>query len=743
MWDLTNRGPKERLVLETKQLGPANLLFAPDGNTLARVNYNQANAPNTFVLWDLSGERPREYAEMKGTDGNFYGVAFSSDGKTLAWTEGQVVRLWDLKEERPTELPPYNAGTTNCLAFSPDAKQLALGSLKDVLMIDAVAMRRRAVLSGHVQYVRRVAFSPDGQTLASGGEDGTVRLWDLSNFKDKFRQQGHSKTVYCAVVSPDGRTVATSAGGEKDIHLWDVSKSPPAHWAVLRGGHESEAGALSFSPDGRLLASTSFDKTVRLWEFRDGGARPWVVLSGHTERTLGSAFAPNGKLLATGSEDNTIRLWDLTAPRPRLKSVIQTEQFSSVLGFTLDSRILVAWVGGSGIHRWDVSADQPEEKPRLEAGSTHWGARLSSDGSRVTVLRDQEIYLFDLSLPTPELIERFQGHTSPVRDSCLSPDGKWLASSAEDGRVLVYDVSSAKIVKEWQVPEALNLSFAPDGRHLFLTHNNGCIYVLRLDFLGGVAARTPSEPRPAGNGDPDRRAAEFVLSIGSWVGVNDEERDIKTMADLPKEPFRLTHVGLQSNQKVTDADLVLFRDCKNLTRLFLYSTPVTDAGLANFKNCKNLIHLELANTHVTDAGLAHFKDCKNRSSLSLNNTRVTDAGLAYFKDCKNLTNLALHGTQVRDVGVANFKDCKKLTGLSLFGTRVTDAGLAYLQDCKNLTHLWLAGTAVTDAGLKHLEGLTNLTELDLRGTQVTAEGVAALQKALPKCKIVWHGPEKD
>src|SRR5262249_6844884 len=86
--------------------------------------------------------------------------------------------------------------------------------------------------------------------------------------------------------------------------------------------------------------------------------------------------------------------------------------------------------------------------------------------------------------------------------------------------------------------------------------------------------------------EPDRRAAEYVLSLGGAVGVNGAEREIRAAADLPQEPFRLTHVRLDGNKQVTDAGLAHFKDCKDLRVLGLDRTPVTDAGLASFKDCK-------------------------------------------------------------------------------------------------------------------------------------------------------------
>ncbi len=246
----------------------------------------------------------------------------------------------------------------------------------------------------------------------------------------------------------------------------------------------------------------------------------------------------------------------------------------------------------------------------------------------------------------------------------------------------------------------------------------------------------------------DRKAAEYVLSIGGTIRVNGQDREIKAAADLPREAFELTFVDLKQNPKVSDAGLAIFKDCKNLTYLNLHSAPMTDAGLAHFKDCKNLTELHLGVTPVSDVGLALFKNCKNLTVLDLALTQVSDAGLALFKDCKNLTSISLHYTQVGDAGLAHLKDYKSLTSLTLTGTKVTDAGLALFKDFKTLTYINLNSTQVSDVGMAHLTNCKNLTHLNLQKTKVTAAKFEELKKALPKCTIesdygTYESPDVD
>ena len=239
------------------------------------------------------------------------------------------------------------------------------------------------------------------------------------------------------------------------------------------------------------------------------------------------------------------------------------------------------------------------------------------------------------------------------------------------------------------------------------------------------------------SGDPDREAAEWVLSLGGLVHVNGEVHQIKAVADLPPGSFWLTEVWFSENTPINDASLARLKDCKNLTTLGLPKTKVGDAGLANFKDRKTLTHIDLQDTLVTDTGLAYFKDCQNMEILWLSRANVSDMGMANFKDCKNLKFLALDGTKVSDAGLANFKDCENLRGLYLGDAKASDVGLANFKGCVNLWHLSLAGTQVTDMGLSPFIGCKDLKTLNVRGTKVSAAKVMEFKKALPICKIEW------
>jgi WD40 repeat protein len=296
-----------------------------------------------------------------------------------------------------------------------------------------------AVLRGATDVAESVAISQDGRTLATGSADHTVRLWDISDPRHPraVARLTTSGGVDSVVFGPGGHLLA-AAQDDGVTNLWDVTGTRVAALGEARG--TAEVDGVSFSPDGRYLATGSTDDDVRLWDVTDP-RHPALVstLTGHSASVDAVAFAPVGHLLATGSSDLTVRLWDVTdLHHPVTLATLRHDNLVLAVAFSPDGRTIATGDFDHVTRLWDVTDPRHPSLSQSLAGHTNAvnGLAFSPDGRTLaSASADHTTWLTDLPGPT------LTGHSGPVLGVAVSHRGTVVATSGDDGTVRLVDVA--------------------------------------------------------------------------------------------------------------------------------------------------------------------------------------------------------------------------------------------------------------------------------------------------------------
>jgi RNA polymerase sigma factor (sigma-70 family) len=328
----------------------------------------------------------------------------------------------------------------------------------------------------HGSVVFAVALSGDGATLASGGNDGIVHIWETKTGKEirQFRDTQYDPesiglgAVVGLAYTPDGSKLAIARLNEP-VCLFDVKTGKQLHHF---GDKRSRAHWLAFSPDGKTLAYAGRHPDpngLNLADVKTGTVR--LRLEGHRDRVHGMAFSPDAKTLASASADKTVRLWDAKSGK-ELRQFIGHQRGVHSLAFSADGRTIASAGEDQTIRLWETATgkelqrldlpDKPEREdlPVLVA--------LSADGKILISAQEYLIRFWDLA--TGKEIRNFRGHGRSWIDALsLSGDGKTLASAGHDHNVRLWKVPSGEPLHPLQGPfgpfcQIAHVAFSPDSR---------------------------------------------------------------------------------------------------------------------------------------------------------------------------------------------------------------------------------------------------------------------------------------
>ncbi len=449
----------ELTTLGSHLRGVDKVAFSPNGNLLASGSIDYK-----VKFWNWKDQLPAGDLDITELVGAF---AFSPDGQTLALCGPKLgCLLWDVSAKRETgelKVPFENLGA---VAFSPRGNLLAVTAVPmDIQLWNPRSKSFEATLSGHKRPVHALAFSPDGQTLYSaGGEE--VKIWDVAARREMGAFKLPTRWVTSLHVSPDGSMLAITTG-DTGVRIWDIGVRQQI--AQLTN-HAADTYSAIFLPNGQL-ATAGGDQRIRFWD-----TNTWNELhlfKGHIDGIWSLALSPDGKNLASGGSDEMVKLWstDIKAtPLQHLSTSFTREDQPLRVAFSPDGH----WLSLISPNRIALSDNYtlqevrsfPLDTEHMKAPGAFAASALGQDG-HILYFGDNGGAIRTLDLNTGFEGRPLSGHKDAIVALALSRNGQRLVSGSRDRTIQLQEIAGRKPAVVLARGDSHGpFCFSPDGQRL-------------------------------------------------------------------------------------------------------------------------------------------------------------------------------------------------------------------------------------------------------------------------------------
>jgi WD domain, G-beta repeat len=313
--------------------------------------------------------------------------------------------------------------------FIPD-RQEAGKSLANKTLIDKNKFAFSKTLTGHTEGIWAIALSSNGQTLASAGEDKTIKIWNLDTGKVVFNLVGHRGAVRTIALTNDSKTLV-SGSGDGTIKIWNLNTFELIRTINVGSG---SVWSLAVSPDGQRLLGGSEDGSVKIWNLPTG--KLICNIKAHSNRVFSIAISPDGEIFATGGIDKKIKIWNLHSEE-LIRTISDHQDAVRSVAFSRDGQTLAS---GSWDNTIDIWQRQTWEKLHTLKGhkSRVVAVTFNPDGNTLTsVSTDKTGKIWNLQ--TGEILQNLPGHGDWVIAIASTPGKPILASGSRDKTIKIWE----------------------------------------------------------------------------------------------------------------------------------------------------------------------------------------------------------------------------------------------------------------------------------------------------------------
>jgi WD40 repeat protein len=566
------------LSLGTKNCVPGEIAWSPTGNQLVSVYkagsyFSTGECTEPPAIWDIdTGEL---LFVLAGYEGPVYRADWAPGGDAILTAgEDGTARIWDATTGEEILVLSGHAAAVRGARWSPLGDQIVTASLDGTARIwDAESGDETGVIASGIVGVTGVDWSSDGALIATANEEGVAHIWVAETGELRLALIGHHGALADVRFSPTGDRVATLSSADRTARIWDattgallltfpfsagvadtrnVSWSPDGDWFTFDGergireipreslkltGHTDTLADGAWSPDGNLIATTSWDHTARIWDAITGHE---LLILEHPDRVWYLDWSPDGSRIVTACADGTVRIWDVSNGKMLLDVSLDSTGLVSARWSPDGSQIATSGFGRQATV-WDAITGEiittlsiedevltlldPEEEPcflwrpawspegdriatgciigrETGTGPLIWDAATGEllmhlddlgggtgplewlpAGTRIVSNHgspaENVIRLWELSTGT--LLQTFTGHHVFGYALSVSPDGRRIASGDINGGVRIWDVDSgAEVLSFQRVGSAGNVHWSPNGNYIIVTGNTTTPLIRRV-----------------------------------------------------------------------------------------------------------------------------------------------------------------------------------------------------------------------------------------------------------------------